>query len=197
MFTGIVQAVGTVRRLERQGGGARLTVDAAGLDLADAMIGESIAVAGVCLTVTVLDAGSFGADVSAESLARTTLGGLDAGARVNLERALRVGDRLGGHLVTGHVDGVGETLSLEPEGPSRRLALRLPPELAEYVAEKGSLTVDGVSLTVNRVAGAECAINLVPHTLSATTLGALEPGQDANLEVDLVARYVARLLRHE
>lgn len=194
MFTGIVQAVGTVRVLEREGDDARLHVDAGGMDLSDGRVGESISVSGVCLTATALKAPGFCADVSNETLERTILGSLKAGDRVNLERALRVGDRLGGHLVTGHVDGLGEVTGFEPAGESRRLTLRLPGKLAQYVAEKGSLTVDGVSLTVNGVSGRDCHINLVPHTLAATTLGELAPGNRVNLEVDLVARYLARLL---
>lgn len=196
MFTGIVAAMGTVERLETAGGGARVFVNAGALDLSDAVVGESIAVGGVCLTVTALEKAGFAADVSGETLAATTLGGLEPGSRVNLERALRVGDRLGGHLVTGHVDGVGEVKNLASEGESRRLVLRVPGELAQYVARKGSLTVDGVSLTVNTVEATECGINLVPHTLSVTTLGRLEPGDRVNLEVDLIARYLERQLAY-
>lgn len=196
MFTGIVHDVGTVRRLERKDGDARLSIKVDGLDLADVEIGESINVAGACLTVTGLDSAAFDAEISAETLERTTLGELAAGSRVNLERALRVGDRLGGHLVSGHVDGTGEVLALTPDGASRRLELRIPAELAQYVAEKGSLAVDGVSLTVNGVQGEECHCNLVPHTLSATTLDGLESGRRVNLEVDLVARYLARILEY-
>lgn len=196
MFTGIVAATGTVERLETGGGGIRLSVNAGALDLSDAVAGESIAVGGVCLTVTAFSETGFSADVSGETLAATTLGELEPGSPVNLERALRAGDRLGGHLVTGHVDGVGEVKDLAAEGESRRLVLRVPGELAQYVARKGSLTVDGVSLTVNAVEGAECEINLVPHTLSVTTLGRLEPGDRVNLEVDLVARYLERQLAY-
>lgn len=196
MFTGIVAATGTVERLETGGGGIRLSVNAGALDLSDAVAGESIAVGGVCLTVTAFSETGFSADVSGETLATTTLGELEPGSPVNLERALRAGDRLGGHLVTGHVDGVGEVKDLAAEGESRRLVLRVPGELAQYVARKGSLTVDGVSLTVNAVEGAECEINLVPHTLSVTTLGRLEPGDRVNLEVDLVARYLERQLAY-
>jgi len=193
MFTGIVESIGRLKVLERAAGGARLEIQAPDLGLHDARVGESISVAGVCLTVTSFDGDGFTVDVSAETLAATTLGRLAAGAPVNLERALLVGDRLGGHLVTGHVDGVGEVLGLEPDGDSRRLTVAVPAELAQYVARKGSFTVDGVSLTVNGARGAECTINLVPHTLAATTLGGLEPGAPVNLEVDLVARYLARL----
>ncbi len=196
MFTGIVEDIGRVERLERSESGARLAVDAGGLDLSDAAVGESIAVGGVCLTVTGLEGTGFTADVSGETLAATTLGDLETGSPVNLERALRVGDRLGGHLVTGHVDGVGSVIETAPAGDSRRLVLRVPGELAQYVARKGSLTVDGVSLTVNAVDGDRCEINLVPHTLSVTTLGRLEAGDRVNLEVDLVARYLERQLEY-
>jgi riboflavin synthase len=196
MFTGIVESVGRVESLDRSGSGARLVVDAGALDLSDAVPGESIAVSGVCLTVTGFEMSGFAADVSGETLNATTLDELLPGATVNLERALRVGDRLGGHLVTGHVDGVGNVLGMAPAGDSRRLTLRLPGELAQYVARKGSLTVDGVSLTVNAVDGPQCEINLVPHTLSVTTLGRLETGRRVNLEVDLIARYLERQLQY-
>lgn len=196
MFTGIIESVGVVKSLDTSERGARLVVDAGGLDLSDAVVGESLAVAGVCLTLTGLEAGGFAADVSGETLAATTLGGLQAGSPVNLEQALRVGDRLGGHLVTGHVDGVGSVIETAPAGDSRRLVLRVPDELAQYVARKGSLTVDGVSLTVNAVDGSQCEINLVPHTLSVTTLGRLEAGDGVNLEVDLIARYLERQLEY-
>lgn len=193
MFTGIVECVGRTAGMELSAGGARLEIEAPDLGLADARVGESISVAGVCLTVTALGSGGFTADVSTQTLAATTLGALESGDPVNLERALKAGDRLGGHLVTGHVDGVGTVLGMDPEGDSRRLSVAVPAELAQYVARKGSITVDGVSLTVNEVRDGECRINLVPHTLAATTLGGLEPGARVNLEVDLVARYLARL----
>lgn len=196
MFTGIVESVGRVESLDGSGSGARLVVDAGALDLSGAAAGESIAVSGVCLTVTGFGASRFAADVSGETLNATTLGDLGPGGAVNLERALRVGDRLGGHLVTGHVDGVGQVIDMAPAGDSRQLTLRLPGELAQYVARKGSLTVDGVSLTVNAVDGPRCEINLVPHTLSATTLGRLEAGRRVNLEVDLIARYLERQLQY-
>lgn len=196
MFTGIIQSIGRVRSLDASESGARLAVDAGGLDLSDAVVGESIAVGGVCLTVTGLQEPGFSADVSGETLAATTLSALEPGSPVNLERALRVGDRLGGHLVAGHVDGVGSVVEAAPAGDSRRLVLRVPGELAQYVARKGSLTVDGVSLTVNAVDGNRCEINLVPHTLSATTLGRLGTGDEVNLEVDLIARYLERQLEY-
>jgi len=183
MFTGIVQAVGRIVRLDP------LEIDCAGLDLADVAVGDSIAVQGVCLTVTALTGKGFTADVSAETRRVTT--GLDrAGGGVNLEKSLALGDKLGGHLVAGHVDGVGEVLSSK-DGVLR---VRLPHELARYVARKGSICIDGVSLTVNRVEGDAFEVQLIPHTLEVTTLGALRAGAKVNLEVDLIARYVERLM---
>ena len=183
MFTGIVQAVGRIVRLEP------LEIDCAKLDLSDVEVGDSIAVQGVCLTVTALTAKGFTADVSAETRRVTT--GLDrTGAAVNLEKSLALGDKLGGHLVAGHVDGVGEVLVLK-DGVLR---VRTPHELARYVARKGSVCVDGVSLTVNRVEGDTFEVQLIPHTLDVTTLGALRAGGKVNLEVDLLARYVERLM---
>jgi riboflavin synthase len=192
MFTGIIQAVGRVAAIERRGGDARLRI--AGLPLADGMLGESIAVSGVCLTAVAFSADGFAADVSAETLACTTLGDWSVGQAVNLERALAVGDRLGGHIVSGHVDGVGEVVSRRPDGRSERFTLRAPAALARYIAAKGSITVDGVSLTVNTVAGAEFGVNIVPHTLAHTSLDGLRTGSRVNLEVDLLARYLERLL---
>ena len=192
MFTGLVQALGTVAALEPLVGGAQLRVDAGGLDLADVAIGDSIAVNGCCLTVTALDATGFDTDVSQETIDCTA--GFGVGTPVNLEKALRAGDRLGGHMVTGHVDGVGVVVSIEPVGPSRKLVFRVPSALARYIARKGSVTVDGVSLTVNAVATATFAVNLIPHTLAMTGLGGLVAGARVNIEVDLVARYVERLL---
>ena len=183
MFTGIVQAVGRIVRLEP------LEIDCAGLDLSDVEVGDSIAVQGVCLTVTALTGKGFTADVSAETRRVTT--GLDrAGSAVNLEKSLALGDKLGGHLVAGHVDGVGEVLSLK-DGVLR---VRVPRELARYVARKGSISIDGVSLTVNRVEGDAFDVQLIPHTLEVTTLGSLRGGGKVNLEVDLIARYVERLM---
>lgn len=195
MFTGLVQALGSVAALEPLAGGARLRIDPGGLDLADVAIGDSIAVNGCCLTVTALDAAGFAADVSRETLDCTA--GFAAGVRVNLEKALRAGDRLGGHMVTGHVDGVGEIVSIEPVGPSRVLVFRVPLALARYVARKGSVTVDGVSLTVNTVGRDTFAVNLIPHTLAMTGFGGLAAGARVNIEVDLIARYVERLLDGE
>ena len=192
MFTGLVQALGSVAALEPVAGGARLRIDAGGLDLADVAIGDSIAVNGCCLTVTALDTVGFAADVSRETM--DCAAGFAVGVRVNLEKALRAGDRLGGHMVTAHVDGVGEIVSIEPAGPSRVLVFRVPLALARYVARKGSVTVDGVSLTVNTVGRDTFAVNLIPHTLATTGFGGLAAGARVNIEVDLIARYVERLL---
>jgi riboflavin synthase len=192
MFTGIVAAVGRIERVAPRAGGLRLTVDAAGLDLGDVAIGDSIAVNGCCLTVVSFARPRFEVDVSPETMACTA--GLGAPGEVNLEKSLRLADRLDGHLVSGHVDGVGEVVAFEPAGESRRLVVRVPAELAKYVARKGSIAVQGVSLTVNRVDGAEFEVNLIPHTLAVTTLKALTPGVRVNLEVDLIARYVERML---
>lgn len=192
MFTGIVAAVGRIEQVAHRGSGLRISIDAGALDLSDVAVGDSIAVNGCCLTVVALAPPRFEADVSQETLDCTT--GLGAPGEVNLEKALRLADRLGGHLVTGHVDGVGEVVRVEPEGESRRLVVRTPPALAKYIARKGSVAVHGVSLTVNRAAGAEFEVNLIPHTLAVTTLGHLAPGAAVNIEVDLLARYAERLL---
>lgn len=193
MFTGIVQAVGHVIERERRGADARLVIEAGRLDLSDVAPGDSIAVAGVCLTVVAIDATHWVADVSAETLARTTLGELAVGARVNLEKALRLADRLGGHLVSGHVDGVGRIVSVDDDGGSQRWTFSLPPALARYVAVKGSICVDGTSLTVNTVATDTFGVTLIPHTLAVTTFGARKVADAVNVEVDLMARYVERL----
>lgn len=182
MFTGIVQAVGRIVRTHP------LEVECDGFDLTGVAVGDSICVQGVCLTVTAIKARGFTADVSEETLRVTT--GLDRPGSVNLEKSLALGDKLGGHLVTGHVDGVGE-VTLKKE---TRLGIRTPRDLAKYVARKGSICVDGVSLTVNRVEGDEFEVNLIPHTLQVTTLSRLQPRMKVNLEIDLVARYVERLL---
>lgn len=191
MFTGIVAAVGTVRKAELARGGRRLGIEAGKLGLADVTQGDSIAVNGVCLTVVRLSARGFEVDVSRETLACTA--GFSAGDRVNLEKALRASDRLGGHLVSGHVDGVGTVRRVARAGDNRVVAVKAPSALAKYIARKGSITVNGVSLTVNAIKGAEFSVNLVPHTLSATNLGALRAGDAVNLEVDMVARYLERL----
>jgi riboflavin synthase len=195
MFTGLIQAVGRVEALEPRGGDLRLRIAIGGLPMDDVVQGESIAVSGVCLTVVEHDADGFAADVSNETLARTTLGALAIGALVNLERALLATDRLGGHLVAGHVDGVGEVLSIEDDARSQRWRFRAPRSLLRYVAEKGSICVDGVSLTVNAVDADGFEVNLVPHTIKHTAFGQARVGSSVNLEVDLVARYVERLLQ--
>jgi riboflavin synthase len=192
MFTGIVAAVGRIERVEPRAGGLRLTIDARSLDLADMAIGDSIAVAGCCLTAVSLAPPRFEVDVSQATIDCTA--GLGAPGEVNLEKSLRLADRLDGHLVSGHVDGVGEVVAFEAAGESHRLVVRVPADLAKYVARKGSIAVQGVSLTVNRVEGASFEVNLIPHTLAVTTLKALAPGARVNLEVDLIARYVERML---
>ncbi|OGA24982.1 MAG: riboflavin synthase subunit alpha [Betaproteobacteria bacterium RIFCSPLOWO2_02_FULL_67_19] len=192
MFTGIVQAVGSIEAVAPLEKGVRLTIDAGALDLADVALGDSICVQGCCLTVVAHAGRKLGFDVSRETLGCSA--GLDRPDRVNLEKSLALGDKLGGHLVTGHVDGVGEVLAFEDAGESRRLRVSVPRELARYVARKGSICVDGVSLTVNRVAGDAFEVNLIPHTLAVTTLKRLAPGVRVNLEIDLLARYVERML---
>jgi len=195
MFTGIIETVGTVARQVAHARGARLTISAPGLTQAPWVIGESIAVNGVCLTLTEGEGLQFSADLSAETLARTSCGSLRPGVFVNLERALKVGDALGGHLVSGHVDGVATVLRCDREGEGRVLSLEIPLEFCRYVARKGSLCVDGISLTVATIDGAVATFAIVPHTLSATTLGQIEPGAPVNIEVDLIARYLERLLK--
>jgi riboflavin synthase len=193
MFTGLVEETGTVARVEPRPAGRRLWIHASRV-LEDARVGDSISVNGCCLTVAERGPDRFAVDVVPETLARTTLGELAEGDALNLERALRFDQRLGGHLVQGHVDGVGEVRSVAPEGEGRRLTLDLPQALGRFVAEKGSITVDGTSLTVAACAGARCEIALIPHTLAVTVAGTYAPGRRVNVEVDLVARYVARLL---
>lgn len=192
MFTGIVVAKGSVRTAEATDQGARVTIAAGGLDLSDVRVGDSIAVDGCCLTVVALAADAFAVDVSQETIDCTV--GFAPGRTVNLEKALRMSDRLGGHLVSGHVDGVGEVTRFEPVGESWLLETRVPSALGRYLARKGSVTVNGVSLTVNRVDGARFEVNLIPHTLAVTNLQGLRAGSRVNVEVDLVARYVERLL---
>ena len=194
MFTGIIEAVGEIVACEPRSGDLRLRVKTFGLDLAGISLGDSIATNGVCLTVIELPGDGYVADVSSETLANTTIGDWQAGTPVNLERALTPSSRLGGHLVSGHVDAVGEVLSRHPDARSERFRLRAPDSLAKYIAHKGSITVDGTSLTVNRVEGAEFELNIVPHTLEHTVMGTYVPGSRVNLEVDLVARYLERLL---
>jgi riboflavin synthase len=203
MFTGIVEGTARIRDLQRvppgagiRASGARMTVDAAALlDGAPLQPGDSIAVNGVCLTAVAVDGGTFAADLSAETLARTTLGRLRPGAAVNLERPVPVGGRLGGHIVQGHVDGVGRVAALHEEAEGRRLEIIAPARLVRYIVEKGSIAVDGVSLTVTRTAGPRFGVALIPHTSAVTTLGDLEPRSEVNLEVDVLAKYVERLAR--
>lgn len=197
MFTGIVEAVGKILVMEIQNGDARVRVAAGGLDMSNVRQGDSIAVNGVCLTAVEHGSSSFTADVSGETLARTTLGGLRTGDRVNLEKALTPSSRLGGHMVSGHIDGVGDVLERQHEARSVRFRIRAPAALARYIAAKGSVCVDGVSLTVNTVAGAIFDFNAVPHSLQATILEDYRTGQRVNLEVDLIARYLERLLLGE
>ena len=194
MFTGIIEGVGRLGSTEPLGGDVRLRIEAGTLPFEGVRLGESIAVNGVCLTVIDFDAHGFSADASNETLALTTLGDLAPGAAVNLERALRPGDRLGGHLVSGHVDGVGEVLSVHDDARAQRWRFRMPPGLSRYVAKKGSICVDGVSLTVNAVDGDGFEVALVPHTVAHTAFAHARVGDAVNLEVDTVARYVERLL---
>jgi riboflavin synthase len=193
MFSGIVAAVGRIASEKPHGDGVRIRIQSGGLPLGDVKVGDSIAVQGVCLTVVALDAKGFEADVSRATLDVTH--GLAKDRDVNLENSLRMGDRLDGHLVSGHVDGVGSVVGMEDLGGSTRVVIEAPSSLERYIAVKGSITVDGVSLTVNSVAGGRFEVNLIPHTLSATTLRSLRAGSRVNMEVDLLARYVARLLQ--
>jgi riboflavin synthase len=194
MFTGIVQGVGRVGAIEPRGGDVTIVFETGEVSLEGIELGGSIAVSGVCLTATQFDRSGFAADVSRETLALTTLGGWRAGTRVNLEKALLAGQALGGHYVTGHVDGVGHVLARHDDGRSVRMEFRVPPELGRYVARKGSICIDGVSLTVNGAEGDRFDVNLVPHTLGVTTLGELQAGSRVNLEVDIIARYVERMM---
>ena len=192
MFSGIIADVGIIRTAQDREGGLRLTIATRELGMADVQLGDSIAVNGVCLTVIEMSGANFTVDVSRETLNCTV--GLDRqGAEVNLEKALRLSDRLGGHLVSGHVDGVGEVVQFNDLGESWLLAVRAPQKLAKYIAVKGSITINGVSLTVNHVAGSEFSVNLIPHTLAVTTLRHLSVGASVNLEIDLIARYIERM----
>ncbi|MBN9697658.1 MAG: riboflavin synthase [Zoogloea sp.] len=191
MFSGIVAATGRILNIAPLEEGVRLTVDVGTLELDDVQLGDSIANNGVCLTVIALEGNTVQFDVSRETLNCTV--GLSEPGEVNLEKALRLADRLGGHLVTGHVDGIGEVVRFDPIGESHELVIRAPAELAGYIARKGSVTIDGVSLTVNRVEGREFSINLIPHTVQVTTLKRLAAGSRVNLEIDLIARYVERM----
>ena len=194
MFTGIITAVGTIAALQPRGGDMRLRIATGKLDLSDVQLGDSIAVSGVCLTAIELPGDGFWADASRETLELTILGEIAPGMQVNLEKALTPTTRLGGHLVSGHVDGIGTVNEWRPDGRSWRLHVQAPDALARYIAAKGSICVDGVSLTVNRVDGAAFELNIVPHTLAETTLANFQVGRRVNLEVDLIARYLERLL---
>ena len=193
MFTGIIQAQGTIATMQPRGGDMRLQINTGKLDLSDVSLGDSIAVNGVCLTAVELTEKSFSADVSNETLLLTSLAGLKTGSPVNLEKALTLATRLGGHLVSGHVDGVGAVVGRSDDGRSVRFVIEAPALLARYIAHKGSICVDGASLTVNAVDGARFELNIVPHTLKETIMGNYQEGSEVNLEVDLIARYLERL----
>jgi riboflavin synthase len=194
MFTGIIVATGAVTSIAETGGDLELGIEAAGLDFGRIAIGDSISVQGVCLTVTRMRDSSFYADVSRETMAKTTLGKLSPGSRVNLEPSLRAGDALGGHLVSGHVDAVGTLRAIVQDGRSWRLEFELPPMLMRFVASKGSICIDGVSLTVNTVGGRRFDVNIIPHTHQMTTLGERQVDDGVNIEIDVIARYLERLM---
>jgi riboflavin synthase len=194
MFTGIIQAVGTIQAMQQRGGDMRLTINTGKLDMADVALGDSIAVNGVCLTAIEFDLTSYVADVSLETLSLTSLGKLQVGSEVNLEKALMMETRLGGHLVSGHVDGQGEIIKRYDDGRSVRFHIKAPDELAKYIATKGSICIDGISLTVNKVTGAVFEINIVPHTIQETIIKHYRTGTQVNLEVDVIARYLERLM---
>ena len=195
MFTGIIQAVGEVAAMQPSGGDLRLRIHTGKLPLEDVALGDSICTNGACLTVIELPGDGYWADVSVETLNFTTLGDLKPGSRVNLEKALMPQSRLGGHIVSGHVDGVGEVVSLQEDARSWRFVLRAPDELARYIAHKGSICIDGTSLTVNAVNGAEFDLNIIPQTMAETIFGEYQPGSRVNLEVDVIARYLERLVQ--
>jgi riboflavin synthase len=193
MFTGIIMATGRLVSVAERGGDLELGIDAAALDMSRIAVGDSVSVQGVCLTATRIEGPVFHADVSRETLAKTMLGSLKAGARVNLEPSLRAGDALGGHLVSGHVDAVGRVAGVQEDARSRRLKFELPKALMRFVAPKGSICIDGVSLTVNEVAGQSFEVNIIPHTSEVTTLAGLSSGDCVNVEIDVIARYIDRL----
>jgi len=195
MFTGIITDIGTVRAVSKAGD-TRFEI-ATAYDLASVTMGASIACNGCCLTVIEKGKDWFAIQASAETLSKTTLGGWKQGTRINLERALRIGDELGGHIVSGHVDGLGEIVSITTEGDSRRFSFRVPGELARFIAPKGSVAIDGTSLTVNEVEGNHFGINIIPHTQAVTTWGSMAEGQRVNIEIDMLARYVARLTEYK
>lgn len=194
MFTGIIESVGRIKRIEPVGGDMRLHVDVGSLDMRDVQLGDSIAVNGVCLTAIEFDNQHFAADVSNETITLTSLKDIAIGSEVNLEKALLPTTRLGGHLVSGHVDGLGEVISIKEESRSIQLMIRAPEELKHYIAMKGSVCIDGTSLTVNKVTDTDFEINIVPHTQQQTVIKNYKPGTKVNLEVDLIARYLERLL---
>jgi riboflavin synthase len=195
MFTGIIEAIGSVAKLQQLGSDWRLTIDTGKLDLSDVVLGDSIAVNGCCLTVVELKENIFSADVSNESMRCTALGEFKDGTRVNLEKAMLASGRLGGHIVSGHVDGVGSLVELSEDGASVRLVYEAPKEIAKYIAAKGSVCIDGTSLTVNEVSGQKFSVNVIPHTQAETIIGDYKVDQNVNLEVDLIARYLERLLQ--
>ena len=195
MFTGIVEAIGSVAKLQQLGSDWRLTIDSGKLDLSDVVLGDSIAVNGCCLTVVEMQKNLFGADVSNESMRCTALGQFKGGTPVNLEKAMLASGRLGGHIVSGHVDGVGNLIESSADGASVRLVYEAPKEIAKYIADKGSICIDGTSLTVNEVSGLKFTVNVIPHTQTETIIGDYKVGQRVNLEVDLIARYLERLLQ--
>lgn len=197
MFTGIILAVGKISAVQPKGGDFRYKIETGKLPLADANLGDSIAVNGVCLTAVELGVNSFFADVSNETISRTSLKNAKVGTQVNLELALTPATRLGGHIVSGHVDGLGVVTAKHQDGRSFKYQLKVPDSLAKYIAEKGSICINGVSLTVNEVDGAHFSVNIVPHTLQETTLGEMIIGSEVNLEVDLLARYMERLMKGE
>jgi len=194
MFTGIISAIGDIANLEQRDGDVRLTIRTGNLSLSDVQLGDSIACNGACLTAVELTGEGFVADVSVETLNLTTIGNWKTGSRINIEKAMQASDRFGGHIVSGHVDGIGEVVSLEEDARSWRFRIRAPRELAKYIAHKGSITLDGTSLTINKVEGSEFELNIVPHTMTQTVMGDYKAGTQVNLEVDLVARYLERLL---
>lgn len=195
MFTGIITGIGTVRAIAKRGD-TRFEI-ATGYDVANIAIGASIACSGCCLTVIEKGADWFAVEVSAETVSKTNLGGLGQGTRINLERSLKVGDELGGHIVSGHVDGLGEILSITPDGGSQRYRISVPDDLARFIAPKGSIAIDGTSLTVNEVERNVFGVNIIPHTQSVTTWGSMRQGQRVNIEIDMLARYVARLTEYK
>jgi len=194
MFTGIIQAVGEIQQIEQRGSDARYVIGTGDLDMSDVEIGDSIAAQGVCLTAIEFGSNHYAADVSGETLSRTTFGQLTKGSAVILEKSVTPTTRLGGHMVSGHVDGIGEVVDRSSDGRSERFVIKAPDELAKYIAEKGSICIDGISLTVNGIAGSQFDLNIVPHTLTVTTMGKLQAGHHVNLEVDVVARYLERLM---